>query len=88
MRQTRVGDMSMWKACAFSNATRNGVFAAQLARRGMMGPSPIFEGEKGFMKLVAGSFELFGVGESAARLPGLIFLIATTLMVMRIASPS
>ncbi len=58
LRQTRVGDMSMWKACAFSNATRNGVFAAQLARRGMTGPSPIFEGEKGFMKLVAGSFDL------------------------------
>ena len=58
LRQTRVGDMSMWKACAFSNAARNGVFAAMLAQRGMTGPSPIFEGEKGFMKLVSGSFEL------------------------------
>ena len=25
LRQTRVGDMSMWKACAFSNAARNGL---------------------------------------------------------------
>jgi 2-methylcitrate dehydratase len=58
LRQTRVGDLSMWKACAFSNAARNGVFAAMLARRGMTGPSPIFEGEKGFMKLVSGPFEL------------------------------
>ncbi|MET0517151.1 MAG: MmgE/PrpD family protein [Nitrospiraceae bacterium] len=58
LRQTRVGDMSMWKACAFSNAARNGVFAALLAQRGMTGPSPIFEGEKGFMKLVSGAFEL------------------------------
>lgn len=58
LRQTRVGDLSMWKACAFSNAARNGVFAAMLAQRGMTGPSPIFEGEKGFMKLVSGSFEL------------------------------
>jgi 2-methylcitrate dehydratase len=68
LRQTRVGDLSMWKACAFSNATRNGVFAALLARAGMSGPSPIFEGEKGFMKLVSGSFELsaFG-GERAAQ---------------------
>ena len=62
LRQTRVGDLSMWKACAFSNAARNGVFAAMLARRGMTGPSPIFEGEKGFMKLVSGPLvlSLFG----------------------------
>lgn len=58
LRQTRVGDMSMWKACAFSNATRNGVFAALLAREGLTGPAPIFEGEKGFMKLVSGPFVL------------------------------
>jgi 2-methylcitrate dehydratase len=58
LRQTRVGDLSMWKACAFSNAGRNGVFAAMLAQRGMTGPTPIFEGEKGFMKLVSGHFEL------------------------------
>ncbi len=62
LRQTRVGNMSMWKACAFSNAARNGVFAAMLARDGMTGPSPIFEGEKGFMKLVAGPFELTDLG--------------------------
>ena len=58
LRQTRVGDMSMWKACAFSNATRNGVFAAMLAQQGMTGPSPIFEGEKGFTQLVSGPLDL------------------------------
>jgi 2-methylcitrate dehydratase len=58
LRQTRVGDLSMWKACAFSNAARNGVFAAMLAQRGMTGPSPIFEGEKGFMTLVSGPLDL------------------------------
>ncbi len=58
LRQTRVGELSMWKGAAFANAARNGVFAAQLAREGMTGPSPIFEGEKGFMKLVSGQFEL------------------------------
>jgi 2-methylcitrate dehydratase len=62
LRQTRVGDLSMWKACAFANAARNGVFAAMLAQRGMMGPSPIFEGEKGFMKHVSGPFELPPLG--------------------------
>jgi 2-methylcitrate dehydratase len=58
LRQTRVGDLSMWKACAFSNAARNGVFAALLARHNLTGPAPIFEGAKGFMKLVSGPFEL------------------------------
>ena len=62
LRQTRVGDMSMWKACAFSNAGRNGLFAAMLARQGMTGPSPIFEGEKGFMKLVSGTLDLPTMG--------------------------
>src|SRR5438132_8836560 len=52
----------MWKACAFSNAARNGVFAAVLAQQGMSGPSPIFEGEKGFMKLVSGPFDLPAFG--------------------------
>lgn len=52
LRQTRAGDMSMWKGAAFANAARNGVFAATLAREGYTGPGPIFEGELGLMKLV------------------------------------
>ncbi|MCS6898018.1 MAG: MmgE/PrpD family protein, partial [Nitrospira sp.] len=28
LRQTRSGELSMWKGCAFANAARNGVFAA------------------------------------------------------------
>src|SRR4029079_8821237 len=43
LRQPRVGYMSRWRPCAFSNAARNGVFAAILAQRGMTGPAPIFE---------------------------------------------
>lgn len=54
LRQSRVGDLSHWKGCAFANAARHGVFAALLARAGMTGPAPIFEGEKGFEKLVSG----------------------------------
>jgi 2-methylcitrate dehydratase len=68
LRQTRVGTLSMWKACAFANAARNGMFAAILARHGMRGPSPIFEGEKGFMNVVSGTFEmpvLGGEGDGA-----------------------
>ena len=52
LRQTRAGELSMWKGCALANAARNGVFAALLAAEGMTGPAPIFEGELGFMKLV------------------------------------
>ena len=62
LRQTRVGDLSMWKACAFSNAARNGIFAVKLAQLGLTGPAPIFEGEKGFMKLVSGPLELSNLG--------------------------
>lgn len=57
LRQSRVGELSHWKGCAFANAARHGVFAALLARAGITGPSPIFEGEKGFEKLVSGPLE-------------------------------
>jgi len=58
MRQVRAGELSMWKGASFANAARNGVFAAMLAREGMTGPSPIFEGEMGFFKQVSGEFSL------------------------------
>ena len=57
-RQTRTGQISDWKACAFSNAARNGVFAAGLARAGMTGPNEIFEGPKGLQKMITGPFEM------------------------------
>ena len=52
LRQTRSGELSMWKGCAFANAARNGVFAATLAADGMTGPAPIFEGDLGIFQLV------------------------------------
>ncbi len=58
MRQVRAGELSMWKAPAFANSARNAIFAAELARNGMTGPSPVFEGEDGFWKLVTGKFDL------------------------------
>ena len=58
MRQVRAGELSMWKGCSFANAARNGVFSALLAREGMTGPSPIFEGEMGFFKQVSGPFQV------------------------------
>jgi len=58
MRQVRAGELSMWKGASFANAARNGVFAAMLAREGMTGPAPIFEGEMGFFKQVSGPFKV------------------------------
>ena len=61
--QTRIGEVSMWKGCAFANASRNAVFAALLASRGLIGPSPIYEGLAGFFNAVAReSFELLSFG--------------------------
>jgi 2-methylcitrate dehydratase len=62
LRQTRAGELSEWKGCAFANAARNGVFAALLAAEGMTGPAPIFEGELGIMKLLTGPFEIKELG--------------------------
>jgi len=61
MRQARVGELSHWKGVAFANAARHGVFSALLARAGMTGPGPIFEGQMGFEKQLGVS--LGSVGE-------------------------
>src|SRR2546423_4013375 len=50
MRQARVGELSHWKGVAFAHAARHGVYSALLARAGMTGPAPIFEGQMGFEK--------------------------------------
>jgi 2-methylcitrate dehydratase len=64
MRQARAGELSHWKGVAFANAARHGVFSALLARAGMTGPGPIFEGEMGFEKQLGVS--LGDVGEKFA----------------------
>src|SRR6266568_497481 len=64
MRQARAGELSHWKGVAFANAARHGVFSALLARAGMTGPGPIFEGQMGFEKQLGVS--LGSVGEKFA----------------------
>src|SRR5881296_4472181 len=64
MRQARVGELSHWKGVAFATAARHGVFSALLARAGMTGPGPIFEGQMGFEKQLGVS--LGNVGERFA----------------------
>ena len=63
--QTRIGSVSMWKGCAYANASRNAVFAATLAQRGMTGPAPIFEGVGGYFKAVTRT--AFGLGALGGR---------------------
>src|SRR5213595_3301112 len=64
MRQARVGELSHWKGVAFANAARHGVYSALLARAGMTGAAPIFEGQMGFEKELGVS--LGNVGEKFA----------------------
>jgi 2-methylcitrate dehydratase len=54
MAQTRVQTLSDWKGLADAEAGRNAVFAALLARGGLTGPAPIFEGQSGFFQQVSG----------------------------------
>jgi 2-methylcitrate dehydratase len=54
LAQTRVGTLSDWKGLADAEAGRNAIFAAQLARGGLTGPAPIFEGHSGFFQQVSG----------------------------------
>lgn len=59
MRETRAGELSMWKGAAAANAARNAIFASLLAEAGMRGPAEPFEGEMGFARqlLGAGGFD-------------------------------
>jgi len=55
---TRSGDLSEWKGVAVAEAARNAVFAARLARAGLTGPAPIFEGKSGLFQLVTGAADV------------------------------
>ncbi len=61
-RQTRAGELSMWKGCATAASARGGVFAALLAQKGMTGPTAAFEGKHGVWEQVTGKFELATLG--------------------------
>lgn len=58
MAQTRVGALSLWKGVAVAEAGRNAIFSARLARAGMTGPAPIFEGRSGFFQQITGPAEI------------------------------
>ena len=55
---TRAGDLSEWKGVAVAEAGRNAVFAVRLARAGLTGPAPIFEGKTGMFQQVTGAADI------------------------------
>ena len=61
-RQTRSGELAMWKGCATAAAVRAGVFAALLAKEGITGPTAAFEGRHGVWDQVTGKFTLGPLG--------------------------
>jgi len=66
IRQTRSGALTMWKGCAASAAARAAIFATELAKEGMTGPSAVFEGRHGIWEQVTGRFELGAFGGNGA----------------------
>jgi 2-methylcitrate dehydratase len=63
--QVRRGQISHWKGCALANASRNAVFCALLAAKGMTGPEEVFEGKAGFFNSTGVRFEIRPFANSA-----------------------
>ena len=64
LRETRKGELSVWKGLAGPNSSRAGFLAAQLAQAGITGPDAPFEGAAGFMKQLNVPFKLGKLGGS------------------------
>ena len=61
-RQTRAGELSMWKGLAGPAAASAGVTAARLAAAGITGPTEAFEGRHGIFEQVTGRFDVGQLG--------------------------
>lgn len=71
LRVTRTS-LSHWKGLAYPFAAFAGTRAAFLAKRGITGPSAVFEGRKGFMEAIAGPFEIDWANEGLDAVTGTI----------------
>ena len=65
LEQIRRGQISHWKGCALANASRNAVFCAMLAAKGMTGPEEAFEGKAGFLNSTGIHFEIRPFADSS-----------------------
>jgi 2-methylcitrate dehydratase len=62
LQETRLGNVSIWKGAAAANASRNGIFAATLARVGITGPDEPFSGRGGVFAEAVKPFEAPSLG--------------------------
>lgn len=67
LRVTRTGNLSQWKGLAYPNTAMAATHAALLAAHGITGPELVFEGNKGFMQSITGSFEINWPNENLER---------------------
>ncbi|TAM78946.1 MAG: MmgE/PrpD family protein [Acidobacteria bacterium] len=67
LRVTRTGALSNWKGLAFPNTGFACTHATFLAMRGITGPPEVFEGNKGFMDVISGRFEIDWTKEDLER---------------------
>lgn len=67
LRVTRTGALSHWKGLAYPNTAFGATHATFLAMRGVTGPPEVFEGNKGFMDSIAGSFAIDWSAEDLER---------------------
>ena len=59
LRQTRIGNISTWKAAAFAKAAKNGIEAALYVKHGFTGPYDIITGQHGLInQITKGEFDL------------------------------
>ncbi|MBI2534277.1 MAG: MmgE/PrpD family protein [Deltaproteobacteria bacterium] len=65
LEQIRRGQISHWKGCALANASRNAVFCAMLAGKGLTGPEEVFEGKAGFFNSTGIRFDITPFADSA-----------------------
>lgn len=58
LRESRVGDLSMWKAGAAADASRNSAFAAIATKKGFTSPSRPISGQLGFIRIVCSDLDI------------------------------
>ncbi len=67
LRVTRTGTLSNWKGLAYANTAFGATHATFLASRGITAPPEVFEGNKGFMDVIAGPFDIDWLSEDLER---------------------
>ncbi len=70
LRVTRTGSLSNWKGLAYPNTVFCCTHATFLAKHGITGPREVFEGNKGFMDTIAGTFVIDWASEELEKVRG------------------